>query len=67
MRVNGSRLFELSDRDFEQVLGQIVSIRVKTLSNKNLVAYRHIKREKGSLPVYVLPSKTSLLKFPIII
>ena len=32
--------------DFEQNFGQIVSIRVKTLSNTNLVASTHIKREK---------------------
>ena len=40
---------------------QIVSIRVKKLSNTNLVASRHIKREKGSLPVDVRRSKTLLL------
>ena len=64
---NGCGLFGLLGRDFDQIIGQIVSIRVKTLSNKNLVAYRHVKREKGSLPVYVLPSKTSLLKFPVML
>ena len=47
--------------DFEQIFGQFVSVRVKTLSNTNLVASRHIKREKGSLPVDVRSSKTSLL------
>ena len=57
----GSGLFALLSRDFEQFLGQIVSISVKTLSNTNLVASRHIKREKGSLPVDFAPSKTSLL------
>ena len=45
--------------------GQIVSVRVKTLSNRNLVASRHINREKGSLPIDVRRSKTSLLKIPI--
>ena len=30
-------------------------------SNTNLVASKHIKREKGSLPVDVRGSKTSLL------
>ena len=60
-----SSLFEFYGRDFEQILGQIVSVRVKTLSNINLVASRHINREKGSLPIEVRPSKTSLLKFPI--
>ena len=47
-------------RDFEQIFGQIVSIRVKTLSNTNLVTSRHIKREKRSLPVDMRLSKTSL-------
>ena len=60
-----SILFALLSRDFEQILGQIVSLRVRTLSNTNLVASRHIKREKGSLPVDVRRSKTSLLNVPI--
>ena len=51
--------------DFEQVFGQIVSIRIKTLGNTNMVALRLSKTEKGSLPVDVLRSKTSLLKLPI--
>ena len=55
----GSGLFELFGRDFEQILWQIVSVRVKTLSNTNLVASRNIKEEKGSLPVPV-----PLLKLP---
>ena len=33
---------ELLNRDFEQIFGQIVSIRIKTLSNRNLVASRLI-------------------------
>ena len=37
-----------------------------TLSNTNLVASRHIKREKGSLPVDVCRSETSLIKLPIL-
>ena len=49
-----------------QILRQIVSIRVKTLSNTNLVGSRHIKREKGSLPVDVCRSETSLIKLPIL-
>ena len=49
-------------RDFEQVFGQIVSVTVKTPDNTNLVASRHIKRGKGSLPVNMHQSKTSLLK-----
>ena len=47
-------------RDFEQIFGQIVSIRVKTLSNTNMVTSRPIKREKRSLPVDMRRSKTSL-------
>ena len=61
-----SGLFVPFDRDMEQILGQIVSIRVKTLSHTNLVASWHIKREKSSLSFEVRRSKTSLLKFPIL-
>ena len=56
--VNWSELFALFNRDFEQILGQNLSLRVKTLSNTNLVAQRYIKREKRSLPVDVRRSKT---------
>ena len=49
----GSGLFAPFGRDLEQILGQIVSIRVKILRNTNLVASRQIKREKSSLPVDV--------------
>ena len=62
--LNGSRLFALLSHDFEQIFGQIVSIRMKTLGNTNMVASRLTKREKGSLPVDVCRSKTSLLKLP---
>ena len=48
-------------RDLEQILGQIVFIRVKTLRNTNLVASRHIKEKKR---VDVRRSKASLLKLP---
>ena len=60
----GSGRFALLSHDFEQIFGQIVSIRIKTLGNKNAVASRLIKREKGLLPVDVRRSKTSLLKLP---
>ena len=43
----GSGLFALLSRDFEQIWGQIVSLRVKTLSNTNLVVPRHIKKKKA--------------------
>ena len=57
----GSGLFLPFGGDLEQILGQIVSLRVKTLSNINLVASRHIKREKSSHPVDERHSKASLL------
>ena len=60
-----SGLFALLGRKFEQILGHIISIRVKTLSNTNMVASRHTKIEKGSLSVDVLAQKTFLLKLPI--
>ena len=60
----GSGLFAHLSHDFEQTFGQIVSIRIKTLGNKNTIASRLIKRGKGSLPVDVHRSKTSLLKLP---
>ena len=62
----GSGLSELFGRDFEQILWQIVSVGVKTLSNTSMVASRNIKGEKGSLPVDVNRSKASLLKLPIV-
>ena len=60
----GNRRFALLSRDFEQIFGQIVSVRIKILGNINTVASRLIKRGKGSLPVDVRRSKTSLLKLP---
>ena len=60
----GSGRFALFGRDFDQILGQIISLRVKTLSNTNLVVSRFIKREKGSLPVDMRRSKASPLKLP---
>ena len=41
-----------------QIFRQIVSIRVMTLINTNVVASRHIKREEVLLPVAVGRSKT---------
>ena len=55
----GIGLLAVLSGDFEQMIRQIVSIRVKTLSNTNLMASR--QREKGSLPVDVRLFKTSLL------
>ena len=53
----GSELFALLGSGFVQTLGQMVFIREKELSNTNLVASRHIKREKASLPADVHCSK----------
>ena len=61
----GSGPFSFLDDGFAQIFSQIVSIRVKKLSNTNYIASRHITREKSSLPVDVRCSKTSLLKLPI--
>ena len=57
-------LFAPLSHDFELLFRQILSMRVRTPSNTNLVASRLIKRENGSLPVHVRRSKTSLLELP---
>ena len=54
--------FAILGRDFDQMFGQIDSVREKILRNSNLLASRHIKREKDSLPVDVCLPKTSLLR-----
>ena len=64
--VNRTWTFALLSGDFERNFRQIFSIRVKTLSDRNLVASRNIKTEKGSLLVDMGRSRTSLLKFPIL-
>ena len=46
----------------EQIFRQIVSIRVMTLINTNVVASRHIKREEVLLLVAVRRRKTPELK-----
>ena len=61
----GSCPFSFLGDGFAQIFSQIVSIRVKKLSNTNYIASRHITREKSSLPVDVRRSKTSLLKLPV--
>ena len=40
-------LFALLSRDFQHIWVQIFSLRVKTLSNTNLVVPRHIKKKKA--------------------
>ena len=47
-----------------ECLARDVFIREKKFSNTKLLASRHIKREKASLPVDVPRSKTPLLKLP---
>ena len=56
----GSGLFAFLGRGFVQIFGQILSIRVMTLINTNVVASRLIKREMALLPVAVRRSKTVL-------
>ena len=60
----GSGLFAVLSRQFEQIFGQILSIRVKLRSNTILVPWRYIKRGTGSLPVDLRRSRTSLFKLP---
>ena len=43
------------------MFGQMVSLGVKTLSNANLGASKHVKRKKARFPVDVRPSKTPSL------
>ena len=53
----GSGFFASLDSDWFKLTGK-----QKKLSNTNLLASRHVKREKSSLPVDVRRSKTSTLK-----
>ena len=60
----GSVFFSFLDSGFAHLLGQLVSIIVKTLKNTNLGVSRCFKIKKTSLPVDVRRSKTPLLKLP---
>ena len=60
----GCGVFAILGRLFDHFFPQIVSLTEKTLKNTNLVASRHFKRVKDSLPVDMHYSKTSLLKLP---
>ena len=51
--MTGSGLVIFLDFGCDYIFGQIVSMRVKTVSETNLVASRHSKRGKDSLPVGV--------------
>ena len=48
-----SGLCAFLDSDVAQIFGQIVSIRVKTLCNTNLLVSRHFRQEKASSPVNI--------------
>ena len=58
----GSGLFPFLGGGFAQIFEQIVSIRVMTLINKNVMASRLIKREKAMLPLKTLHKMLQLLK-----
>ena len=58
----GSVFFSFLGSCYVQMSGQIVSARVKRLSNTYMVVSRHIYKEKVSLPLNVHPLKKSLLK-----
>lgn len=49
--VNRKWTYAHLDSGFAHIFGQIISIRVKILSNTNSVASRHIKMQKASLPM----------------
>ena len=49
----GSGRFANLGRDFDQFFDQIVSMIEKTFRNTNLIASRHLRREKNPLPVDV--------------
>ena len=55
----GNRFFTFLSSFFAQIFSWIVSTCVKKLSNTNVIASRHIKREKFSLPFDVGLSKAA--------
>ena len=65
MHVKRKWIFFFMGSSFAQIFGHIVSLRIKTLSNTNLVASSHTINEKASLLVDVRRSKTPFLKLPI--
>lgn len=62
--MNRKRAFCIIGQWFYQNVQQIVLTRGRTLNSTIMVAFRHVKWEKASLPVDVGRSKASLLKFP---
>lgn len=61
----GTGLFAFLGGGFAKIFKQIVSVKVKELSNANSVALRNIKRDKVTLLADTHRTKMSLLKFPI--
>lgn len=61
----GSVLLAYLGSGFAKTFGQITSIGVKTLSKKNIIAFRHIKRKKALLVVDLRRSKSPSLKLTI--
>ena len=59
--VNWKWIFAILVHYSDHIFGQIVSLREKTLRNKNLVASGHIKMAKKLTSDSVRRSKTSLL------
>ena len=55
-----SGLFALLSCDFEQIFGKIVSIRMKTLGNTNMVDMRHSKMALLKLPNHLTVSLASV-------
>ena len=62
--LTGSGRFTFLSGGFAQILSQIVSIRVKKLSNTNSISSKDIQREKTSLPDDARRPKTPLRKLP---
>ena len=60
----GRRLSTFLGSGFAQIFGEIVSLRVTTLRNTNLVVSRSFKIKKASFSVDVRRSETPLLKLP---
>ena len=61
----GRVLFAYFGSGFAKTFGQITSIGVKTLSKKNVITFRHIRRKKALLVVDLRRSKTPSLKLTI--
>ena len=60
----GREHFKCQDNGVSHIFILIISNGEKILSNINVVEWRQVKRENGSLPVAVRVSKTRVLKLP---